>query len=85
MREFWETNYCQDVIVFFRQKYDSDKEWEWHEELVEWNGHYSTPDMTFHNDFYEGQNCVQIVAVVPLHEVTAYYAEHQLPHNGEKG
>ena len=81
---FWSETYQQDVIAFFSQKYDFDTEWTQHAELVEWDGHWGSYDMVFHNDFCEGQTCVKDITIVPLHEVTAYYAEHQLPHNGEK-
>ena len=78
VRAFWELAYPQDVIVFFWQKYDNDKEWEWHEELVEFNGYYSDCVMTFQNDFYEGQDCVHIVDVIPFDAVKAYYTAHAI-------
>ena len=33
-------------------------------------------------DFCEGQTCVKDITIVPLHEVTSFYAENKL--KGEK-
>ena len=78
VREYWKENYPEDMVAFFYQKYEyeSDKEWEWKEELVECEGDCDYENMTFLYDFCEGQTCVKGLTVVPLRKVTAFYAEH---------
>ena len=68
-----------DVVAFFYQKYAWDDKWEWHEELVECHGSDDYENMTFLSDFCEGQTEVKDVTIVSLHDVTAFYAKHQLP------
>lgn len=78
VRKYWEDTYPQDVIVFFYQKYDYENEWDWHEELVMCGGSSDWETVEFLRDFCEGQTCVKNIAVVPLSEVTSYYARNEL-------
>ena len=72
---FWQETYPQDVIAFFYQKYEWEDKWWWQEELVESEYGHNYETMTFLNDFCEGQTCVKDITIVPLREVTRYYAE----------
>ena len=79
VRKFWrEKHFSEDVIVFFNQKYDGEEEWDWCEELIESNAFMDFEDLTFHSDFCEGQTMVKNITVVPLEEVTRFYAHHKL-------
>lgn len=76
VKKYWNESHPQDVVVFFYQKYDFEDEWEWCEELVE---AYSSTDyekMMFLYDFCEGQTCVKDIRIVPLDDVTRYYAKN---------
>lgn len=75
VKEYWKQNYPQDVVAFFWQKYDFEKSWEWCEELVECYSIDNYDSMTFLNDFCEGQTCVKGLTIVPLGEITSFYAE----------
>lgn len=80
VKKYWNESHPQDVVAFFYQKYDfeDDAEWEWCEELVE---AYSSSDyerMMFLYDFCEGQTCVKDIRIVPLEDVTRYYAKNVL-------
>lgn len=84
VRKFWHENrISEDVVVFFWQKYETDDEWEWCEELVETRGFTNFEDMTFLSDFCEGQTMVKGIKVVPLEEVTRFYARHKLQEDCE--
>lgn len=77
--EYWrETLFPCDVIAFFYQKYEYEKNWEWREELVESHSDRDYESMTFLNDFCEGQTCVKDITIVPLWKVTEYYTQHVL-------
>jgi len=81
VRKYWKNNYIQDVVAFFWQKYDyeADSKWEWHEEVVFCESCYSDDTkLSFLYDFCEGQTCVKDVVIVPLSEVTEFYAEMKL-------
>lgn len=76
VKKYWKEKYPQDVIAFFYQKHDWAKLWEWCEELVECHGSSDYENMTFLNDFCEGENCVKGLTIVPLSEVTEFFAEN---------
>lgn len=76
--EYWRESAPQDVIVFFYQKYAHDSEWDFCQELVMANSSFDYESMTFLNDFCEGQTDVKDIIIVPLKDVTLYYAEHAL-------
>lgn len=81
VKAFWEnTGFAEEVIVFFYQKYEWEDRWEWCEELVTCES--PNPDesaVVFENDFCEGETCVKNLTIVPLRQVTEYYAEqHRL-------
>lgn len=78
VRKYWEDTYPQDVVAFFYQKYEYEQEWDWHEELVECESSSGYQTVYFLNDFCEGQTCVKDITVVPLSEVTSYYARNEL-------
>lgn len=76
--EYWQESAPQDVIVFFYQKYSHEAEWGFCKEPVMANSSYDYDSMTFINDFCEGQTDVKDITVVPLEDVTSYYAKHAL-------
>lgn len=78
VREYWERNYPTDVVAFFYQKYEfeRDDEWEWCEELVFPQGSDNWETVIFQNDFCEGQTCVKDITIVELDKITSYYAEN---------
>ena len=82
VKEYWCKNFPQDVVVFFEQKYEYDTCWERMEELVESWSDSDYDNMTFLNDFCEGQTDVIIHSIVPLHEVLLLYAEGRVKWNG---
>ena len=69
-------NPYEPLIAFFYQKYEweSDDEWEWHEELVD----IDSGAVVFLYDFCEGQTCVKDLTLVPLSAVTKYYTDNVL-------
>ena len=75
VKEYWKNNYPQDVVVFFEQKYDfeDDSKWYAYEELVESHSCEDYENMTFLNDFCEGETCIRNITVVPLSTVSEYY------------
>lgn len=78
VKEYWKKHLPIDVVVFFYQKYEHDNNWEWCEELVESHSDSDYENMTFLNDFCEGQTCVKDITIVPLWEVTKYYTDNKL-------
>lgn len=75
VRKLWEDfGYSFDVVAFFCQKYDWETEWYFCSEIVMSDSSYNY-DMTFLNDFCEGQTCVKDLKIVPLSNVLKYYAE----------
>ena len=78
VRAFWVEHGPRDVIAFFYQKYEWEKEWEWCEELVESYSDSDFETVTFLCDFCEGQTCVKDITIVPLYEVTDFYAESKI-------
>ena len=76
--EYWRESAPQDVIVFFYQKYAHDSRWDFCQELVMANSSFDYESMTFLNDFDEGQTDVKDIIIVPLKDVTLYYAEHAI-------
>lgn len=78
VRKYWEDTYPQDVVAFFFQKYDFENEWDWYEELVMCVSSSDSETVEFLRDFCEGQTCVKDITVVPLSEVTSYYARNEL-------
>ena len=76
VKKYWNESHPQDVVVFFYQKYDFEDEWEWCEELVETYSSTDYEKMMFLYDFCEGQTCVKDIRIVPLDDVTRYYAKN---------
>lgn len=84
VKDYWESNFPQDVVLFFQQKYSWDDKWERCEELVECHGSDDYENMTFLSDFCEGQTEVKDVVIIPLREVTAFYYDRKIEnHEGE--
>lgn len=75
VREYWNNSIPQTVIAFFYQKYDFEKEWEWCEELITPNGYTDYETVIFENDFWEGQTQIKNITIIPLDEITSFYAE----------
>lgn len=78
VRDYWESNYPQDVVVFFQQKYSCEDKWERCAELVECTNCSDYENMIFLNDFCEGQTDVRDVVIVPLNDVTTFYYERRI-------
>lgn len=76
VKEYWEKERPQDVIAFFMMKYEHEETFEWYGELVECTSDTNYDDVLFHNDFCEGQTCVENVYIVPLQTVIDYYFSH---------
>lgn len=76
VRCFWKKTYPQTVVAFFRQKYDFESEWEYHEELIYPHGSDDYETVIFHSDFCEGQTDVKDVKIVPLEEILDFYSEN---------
>ena len=76
VREFWNNSIPEPVIAFFYQRYDNEKEWEWHEELITCTSSYDYETVVFEYDFCEGQTQVKNIKIVSLDEITTYYAKH---------
>lgn len=77
--EYWKNTIPQVVIAFFYQKYDFESEWEWCEELIEPYGANDYETVLFQYDFWEGQTQIKDIKIVPLDEITTFYAEqHKL-------
>lgn len=77
VKKYWNREYPQDVVAFFWQKYDHEKTWEWCEELIECCGSDDYENVTFVNDFCEGQTCVKGLTIVSLREVTGFFTENK--------
>lgn len=79
VKEYWkEYGVAEAVIVFFFQKYEDSENWEYREELAMCTNYSADEsDVLFLSDFCEGQTMVQIVHIVPLDEVTSFYAENK--------
>ena len=75
VREYWKSTYPQDMIAFFYQKYEWEKEWEWEEEFASPHASDDFETVVFQYDFCEGQTCVKDLIVVPFDEVSGFYAE----------
>lgn len=80
VRAYWKNTFPQDVVAFFRQKYDydDDDEWEFFEEVAFCKSDSDYETISFLSDFCEGQTCVKDITIVPLSEVTEYYARTNL-------
>lgn len=85
VKQFWKENYPCDVIAFFYQKYEHEEQWDWQEELVECRASNDYENMIFLNDFCEGQQCVKDLTIVPLIDVTNFYAKEKLLRNMQPG
>lgn len=86
VREYWKLNYPCDVVAFFFQKYEHerDNEWEWCEEVITCtSSNIDRAEIEFLNDFCEGQTCVKDIHIVPLYEVTGYYTKHNFEGGSE--
>ena len=85
VRIYWKNTFPQDVVAFFRQKYSFDDEWVCHEEAVFCKSDSDYENVSFLNDFCEGQTCVENIQIVPLSEVLEYYARMHLEKGGKVG
>lgn len=74
VRLYWRrTHFAQDMVVYFKQKYEHEKDWEWCEEIAFCNSDTDMDNVSFLNDFCEGQTCVNIYEIVPLTDVIHQY------------
>ena len=74
VRSYWKVHYPQDMVAFFFQKYGHESEWEWREELIQCEGSDDYENLTFVNDFCEGQTDVKCLTVIPLEQVLHFYS-----------
>lgn len=77
VRDFWNDNYACGVVVFFKQKYVYEKEWD--DCYVIASPASSDDDQTvvFDTDFCEGQTDVKDVNIVSLDEIIDFYKKKQ--------
>ena len=77
--EYWNKNgFPDDVIAFFKQKYEFERNYEQRAELCmcEASDDYETVIFLF--DFCEGQTDVTDIHIVSLSDVTDFYIENKL-------
>lgn len=77
VRNFWNNNYTCDVVVFFKQKYDKEKNWD---ECYVIASPVSSDDyhtVEFDTDFCEGQTAVKDVNIVSLDEIIDFYKKNK--------
>lgn len=73
VRHYWHSHYPQEMIAFFYQKYEHEDRWEWRQELIECEGSDDYENVTFLNDFCEGQTDIKCLTVLPLNQILDYY------------
>lgn len=74
VKAYWQkSHFPRDVVVYFWQKYDHEEDWEWCGEVVFCHSDTDYDNLSFLNDFCEGQTCVDIIEIVPLTEVIHQY------------
>ena len=78
VRTYWKNTFPQDVVAFFQQKYSYENKWERCEEVVFCKSDSDYETVSFLDDFCEGQTCIKNITIVPLSEVTGYYARIKL-------
>ena len=76
VRAFWRKTYPQDVIAFFRQKYNFETDWEFCAELISNSGSDDYDSVIFNDDFCEGQTEVKDIMIVPLEEIIEFYHDN---------
>ena len=77
-----ELGYMDDLIVRIRYKYDTDKEYTYRNELLLFNS--ETLSHEWWNDWDEGQQDIELVAVIPLDHIRnfdKYYLEEEANDN----
>ena len=72
--DFWTKNTPCDVVIFFYQKYEFEKEWCFVQEYVTFNN----GEVEFTDDFCEGQTCVKYLVLVPFNKVAEYYYNNEI-------
>lgn len=78
------SGYSYDVVAFFYQKYEWEKEWNFCSEIII-SDSSCTCEMTFLKDFCEGETCVKDLKIVPLRDILEYYAERQVNDTSTSG
>lgn len=74
VRDFWkQQGFATDVIVFFFQKYSTEKKWEHCEELAMCHSDTDFECVEFLSDFCEGQTQVRNIHIVPLDNISQFY------------
>ena len=80
VRTYWKNSYPRDVVAFFWQKYDYDEKWEWCEEVVFCKSDSDYEEVSFLNDFCEGQTQVKDIKIAPLTEIIEHYSKTIIAH-----
>ena len=78
VKKYWYETYPQDVIVFFKMKYDHENCYTNYEELVECESFEDHEHMTFLNDFCEGQTDCIVEEIKPLSYIAKYYRKREI-------
>lgn len=77
IREFWRKNHTQEVIAFFSQKYAHEKDWEFCAELALPQSSSDLETVIFETDFWEGQEEVKDIEIVPLEDIIDFYLDNR--------
>lgn len=78
VRKFWKKTFPCDVVAFFSQKYDFEKEWEECNELIFSKSDSDYETVYFGSDFCEGQTEVKDIHLVLLEDVLDFYRENKI-------
>lgn len=81
VKKFWRRTYPADVVCYFKQKYEHEKDWEWMATIGFYNG-YDMDSVNFLHDFWEGQTCVKDITIVNLDDVMEYYYDNVIDKTG---
>lgn len=77
IRDFWRKNHPQDVIAFFSQKYKHEEMWEFCAEFATSRSSNDYETVIFEDDFWEGQEEIKDIEIVPLEEIIEFYLDNR--------
>lgn len=75
VKSFWEKTYPADVVCFFKQKYEDEKEYDAIATIAYYDGQ-NIDNVEFHDDFWEGQTVAKDITIVNLDDVMMYYYDN---------
>lgn len=73
IRKFWEEHGDEEVVVFFWQKYEWEKDWQFVVITAECYKRDNIYIVSFNTDFCEGQTCVKDIKIGLLYDVLNDY------------